>query len=153
MDVKAALGGAVDAAMESRVAGLTVNKSQERDVAKVKKLANDFESVFLEQMLKNMRSSIQKGGLVDGGNAEEVYTSMLDSEYAKVMAGQRSSGIADMIEHQLLQTMGVKSEVSGKSVQKAGLRAYHGAGSAPLQPESKPVTIEPESGPQIKPAR
>ena len=153
MDVKAALGGAVDTAMDSRVAGLSAPRGQERDVAKIKKLANEFESVFLEQMLKGMRSTVQKGGLVDGGNAEEVYTSMLDSEYSKIMAGQRGSGIADMIERQLLQTMGVKSGVSGKSTQTAGIRAYHSAPRTTLQREGKPVTMESGSPAIMKAVR
>ena len=36
---------------------------------------------------------MQKGGLIDGGNGEDIFKGMLDSEYSKAMASQRSSGI------------------------------------------------------------
>src|SRR4051812_34346502 len=58
-----------------------------KDRGQIKKLAEDFESLFLNLVLKSMRETIMKGGLVDGGNAESIYTSMLDDEYSKMMAG------------------------------------------------------------------
>jgi len=94
-----------------------------------------------------MRSSVQKSGLVDGGNAEEIYTSMLDSEYAKQMSSQGNSGLAQMIERQLLQTMGVKSEASALAARKSAVHNYEKVGAAPLRPEQKEVTIKPGVSP------
>lgn len=151
MDVKAAMGGALEASMVGKAEGLELRGKQERDVAKVGKLSNDFESMFIEQMLKGMRTSIQKSGLIDGGNAEEIYTSMLDSEYAKSMAAQRSTGLADMIERQLLTSMGVKSTASGIGHGKQALQAYQKAVRPTLQDAQKTVTIgdEPVSQPKV----
>lgn len=73
-----------------------------RDKGEIKKLANEFEAIFLQIMLKSMRDSVQKSELVDGGNGEDIFRTMLDSEYAKSMAEQRTSGIAQNIENQLL---------------------------------------------------
>lgn len=142
MDVKATMLNSVEQSQASRVDSLTSHASRERDLAKVKELAKDFEAVFLEQMLRTMRSSVQKSGLVDGGNAEEIYRSMLDGEYAKLMAGQGTSGLSQMIERQLLQTMGVKSEASEVVAKNTGRTAYQKAGSVTLQPEQKEVKIK-----------
>jgi len=112
MDVKATLNTAVDASSLGKVEGLERKGKFAKDAAKIRKLSTEFEAMFLEQMLKGMRSSVQKSGFIDGGNAEEIYTSMLDTEYAKNMAQQRSLGLADMVERQLLESMGVKSDIS-----------------------------------------
>ena len=48
---------------------------------------------------------MQKGGLIDGGNGEDIFKGMLDSEYSKAMASQRSSGIADSIEKHFCKHM------------------------------------------------
>lgn len=144
MDVKATMMNSVEVAHADRAESMVSRASQERDIGKIKQLSKDFEAIFLEQMLRTMRSSVQKSGLIDGGNAEEIYRSMLDSEYAKLMAGQSSSGLAQMIERQLLQTMGVKSEVSQISNRQQGLGAYERSGVATLRPAQKEVKIKSE---------
>jgi flagellar protein FlgJ len=142
MDVKATMLNSVDQGQASRVDSMTSQASREHDFAKIKQLSKDFEAVFLEQMLRTMRSSVQKSGLIDGGNAEEIYRSMLDGEYAKIMAGQGTSGLSQMIERQLLQTMGVKSEASEIAAKNNARSAYQKAGAATLQPEQKEVKIK-----------
>ena len=150
MDVKATLLNSLEHTSAAKADDLSVRSAREKDVAKVKQLANDFESVFLEQMFKSMRASVQKSGLVDGGNAEEIYTSMLDSEYAKQMSKQGGSGLAEMIERQLLQTMGVKSAASPLATQRAAAHNYERTGSTTLRPEQKEVTIKPDIASAIK---
>ena len=95
--------------------------------AKIKQLANEFESLFLEIVLKSMRETVQKSELVNGGNAEEIYRSMLDQEYAKNMAGMRQSGIGDAIEKQLSGDSGRKIDTSDIKAAKNGLNEYHKA--------------------------
>ncbi|MEY4630700.1 MAG: flagellar rod-binding protein FlgJ [Pseudomonadota bacterium] len=101
-----------------------------KDIARVKQSAQEFEAIFLEMMLKTMRDSVQKSGLIDGGNAEQMYQSMLDSEYAKQMSAQNMTGIAGNIESQLLSSMGVKTDA-------AALRAAKFQGLAGYQAVSK----------------
>ncbi len=68
----------------------------------LRKVARDFEAIFLENLLKTMRRTIPKGGLLDGGQSEEIYTFLFDREIAQRMA-QRSIGLADLIQRQLEQ--------------------------------------------------
>lgn len=150
MDVKATIPTFSDIGSSAKIDQLTIDSTREKDISKVKQLASDFESIFLEQMLKSMRASVQKSGLVDGGNAEEIYTSMLDGEYAKQMGHQGGMGLADMIERQLLQTMGIKSAVSPSAVKLMAVQKYEHTSALPLRPEQKEVTIKPDIVPVIK---
>ena len=69
--------------------------------SKLYKVSQDFEAIFIKQMLNVMRKSVSKTGLMDGGMAEEIFEDMLYDEYAEKMAQSGSFGIADMIFRQL----------------------------------------------------
>ncbi|RZA18022.1 MAG: hypothetical protein EOP10_21735, partial [Proteobacteria bacterium] len=60
---------------------------------------------------------------IDGGNGEQIFQSMLDSEYAKNLASQNMTGLSTSIERHLSQLM----EGSGKvnEVQKAMGKAQY----------------------------
>ena len=69
--------------------------------SKLYKVSQDFEAIFIKQMLNVMRKSVSKTGLMDGGMAEEIFEDMLYDEYAEKMAKSGSFGIADMIYRKL----------------------------------------------------
>ena len=69
--------------------------------SKLYKVSQEFEAIFIKQMLNVMRKSVSKTGLMDGGMAEEIFEDMLYDEYAQKMAESGSFGIADMIYRQL----------------------------------------------------
>jgi flagellar protein FlgJ len=69
--------------------------------SKLYKVSQEFEAIFIKQMLNVMRKSVSKTGLMDGGMAEEIFEDMLYDEYAQKMAESGSFGIADMIYKQL----------------------------------------------------
>ena len=75
----------------------------DNDTAQIKQLAEEFESLFIGIVLKSMRDTVPKDGMINGGNAEDIYRSMLDTEYSKQMAQQRSTGLANNIEEYLLK--------------------------------------------------
>ena len=64
-------------------------------------VAKDFSSLFFDTVLQSMRKSVVKSDFLNGGHAEEMYQSMLDSEYAKMIAASDQSGLAKMIADQL----------------------------------------------------
>jgi len=69
--------------------------------ARLKKQCREFESVFYNSMLKAMRKTIIKTDLFDGGKGEEIYTSMLDEEYAKIMSKNGNDSLANALYNQL----------------------------------------------------
>lgn len=93
---------------------LPVTNLAEQKDKKLKEACKQFESVFTYEMLKSMRNSIQKCDLFSGGQAEEIYQSMLDQELAKNMSGQGNNSIANILYQQLKQ-MDTMSENSDSS--------------------------------------
>ena len=67
----------------------------------LRKACEEFEAIFVKQMLKSMKSTINKSGLLDGGFAEEIYDDMLYDEYAKKMTKTANFGIANSLYRQL----------------------------------------------------
>ena len=62
----------------------------------------DFESLFVHYMLKQMRETVPDDGLFGGGQAEKMYTSMMDTEVAKEISRQRGLGLAPMMYRQMM---------------------------------------------------
>lgn len=102
---------------------LNLEKATPHERTEIKRLANEFESLFLNLVLKSMRDTIPKSELMNGGNAEDIYKGMLDDEYAKMMAEQRSTGIADNIEEFLLRAQG-STRPNPPQIPEKGLKAY-----------------------------
>jgi flagellar protein FlgJ len=85
-----------------RAAGrLTGKPSEHTELSQLRKAAEDFEAVFLALTLKQMRSTIQKDELFNGGMGEDVFTEMLDEELAKKTASTGHTGIAELLFQQL----------------------------------------------------
>jgi flagellar protein FlgJ len=59
------------------------------------------ESLFMNQLFKEMRATIHRAGFISGGRAEEIYTSMMDAEMAVKLANRGGIGLANMLLHQL----------------------------------------------------
>ena len=57
-------------------------------------VAQEFESLFVNQMLKSARSAKLADGLMDS-EAYETYQSLLDQEYSKTLAKNHNFGIAE----------------------------------------------------------
>ncbi|MFP4153971.1 MAG: rod-binding protein [Alkalispirochaeta sp.] len=71
------------------------------DEDRLRTVAEDFEAIFIKQMLESMRSTLDpENRLVDTGMAGEIYEDMLYDEYAQTMAKSGGFGLADMIVNQ-----------------------------------------------------
>ncbi|MCZ6679632.1 MAG: rod-binding protein [Candidatus Poribacteria bacterium] len=66
----------------------------------LRKATQEFESLFLHYLMKSMRSTVPKNDLFHGGQAEEIFTDMLDQAIAET-ASKRGIGIADLLYQQL----------------------------------------------------
>ena len=81
-------------------AGLPVKKPIDK-TSELYKACEDFESIFIKQMLNVMRKSVQKSGLLESGMSQEIFEDMLYDEYAKKMAQTAQFGLASMIYDQV----------------------------------------------------
>lgn len=75
--------------------GSDLNSQTSKD--ELKAVAEQFEAIFVEQLLKAARQSNLADGLFDNEEVE-TYRDMLDKEYAKSIATNTSLGIASAIE-------------------------------------------------------
>ena len=87
--------------------GMKLDAKTDDQAAQLRKVAEDFEAVFLYQMMKQMRNSIHKEDMFHGGAGEDIFTEMLDEEFSKRMASRGSVGIADMLFRQLSRQYGI----------------------------------------------
>ena len=69
--------------------------------SKIKSACMEMESMFIQNMFKEMRASIPKGGLTSGGKAEEMFTEMLDAELARNLSASGGIGLSSMVQRQL----------------------------------------------------
>lgn len=69
----------------------------------LRQTAEDFEAVFLGQMLKPMFETVSTDGMFSGGHAEEVYRGMMVDEVGKSIAKNGGLGIADSVYRELLK--------------------------------------------------
>jgi flagellar protein FlgJ len=69
--------------------------SRIRDDKKLKEACSEFESLFLNQMFKQMRKTVKFGkeSLIDGGMAENIFKDMLFEKYSQNAAKTHSIGI------------------------------------------------------------
>jgi peptidoglycan hydrolase FlgJ len=82
--------------------GLAAIKRQARsnDPAALKAVAQQFEAMFLQMVLKSMRDATPKEGLFDSDQTR-LYESMLDQQMSQVLASKGGTGLAKVIESQL----------------------------------------------------
>lgn len=71
------------------------------DPKAIKAAAQQFEALFLQMMLKSMRDAAPSEGPFDSDQTR-MYQSMLDQQMAQVMAAKGGTGLAAVIERQLL---------------------------------------------------
>ncbi|MBW5411246.1 flagellar biosynthesis protein FlgJ, partial [Brachyspira hampsonii] len=68
---------------------------------RLRQVSEDFEALMINQMLKEMRKTVNKSGLIDGGMAEQIFEDMLYDEYAKEFSKTKTFGLADIIYNQM----------------------------------------------------
>jgi flagellar protein FlgJ len=80
------------------VAGLSEKQRQQ-----AKKIAQDFEGLFIGMMVKSMHETVGKDKLTGGGHGEDVYRSLLDQEYVAEAVKRGGFGLAKLIEKDIIR--------------------------------------------------
>ena len=76
---------------------------QEKDQEAIRRTAEEFEAVFLAEMLRPMFESINTSGMFGGGSAERVSRSLMVEEYGKALSRNGGVGIAASVERELMK--------------------------------------------------
>ena len=68
-----------------------------------KRVAQEFEALFLSEMLAPVFESTDTDGLFGGGEGEKIFRSMMVQEYGKAIAQSGGVGIADAVQREILK--------------------------------------------------
>lgn len=101
---------------EDRAAAKARNAAGSGDVERINKTAEDFEAVFLAQMMKTMFNDLN---LLAGAGADEktkdsaaneVYKSMMADQYGRIMARNGGIGLAEDLARAMLELQEVNKK-------------------------------------------
>ncbi len=81
--------------------------------AGIKDAARQLEGLFMQELVKSMRTTTMSTGMLDN-SATEMGTSMLDTQLAGQLTGM-PGGLSELIARQLERQMGVNGKTSGDS--------------------------------------
>ena len=85
----------------------------------LKKVSQEFESLFVAYLLKIMRETIEESGLAEGGLGKSIYTDLFDQELARDIAQHGALGISDLLIRRL-STEGLEGPAESSSQRPAG---------------------------------
>lgn len=106
----AAFGKNRQAKAEERVdaiqKGLSV-QSGESVESKVRGVAEEFVSVFMNQVMKSMRATVPENPAMHGDNGEKFFQEMLDTEQSKTLAKGSGYGLTELVYQSLMASQRV----------------------------------------------
>jgi len=125
--------------------------------------AQQFESLFINMMLKSMRDATSSvGDSLTGGNEMELYQGMYDQQIATQMSKGKGLGLADMLVQQLTRSGMVKGPAAGadhavssdrNAISDVHKTAHHLPASTTDQAASGAALQKPERHSSITPSR
>jgi flagellar protein FlgJ len=86
--------------------------------AAMKDAAREFETLFLDMMMKSMRAAAPGKSMLDS-EGTRVFTSLLDHEFSRKLASQGGIGLADMMLKQLTRLSPVTPAADADAVKKS----------------------------------
>jgi flagellar protein FlgJ len=116
--------------------GALRGKAQQKSDKATRETATQFEAMFIQEMLKSMRATVEKNELM-GSDSEDQFQDMYDRELSMQMAKRGSFGVADMIVKAVERNNGPQVDFKAQ------------AGPMPLNPAPQPLEIQ-RNAPSMK---
>jgi peptidoglycan hydrolase FlgJ len=91
---------------QNSISGLSKAQTMARNAMteeKAREAAQEFEAVFLTQILETMYSGIEPNETFGGGNAEKIFRSMINEKTAQSMAKNGGIGLADAVYAEIIR--------------------------------------------------
>ena len=104
------IGQIANAGRDSDATRALAGLKGQRDPKAVRHAAEEFEAVFISQMLAPMFETVNTDELFGGGPGADIYRSMMVEEYGKTIARAGGLGIADAVQRELLALQETKSK-------------------------------------------
>ena len=120
-----------DALRDPTLAALRGRSSADPKAA-VREAAKQFESLFMQEVMKSMRQATTSSGMLDNAGTQ-LGTDLLDTQFANQMTGLKG-GLGDVIARQLERQMGAAAAgaagAAGTALQKGAAAAFAPAAAA-----------------------
>lgn len=117
-----------------RVAQSATGGKQKEELRKV---SQQFEAIFVAQLLKVMRETIEESGLTEGGFGKSTYTELFDQEVSLSIARRGAFGISDLLYNSL----------AGKLSDSPQPASDKTAPAKETTPGLSPASVEPSTQP------
>ena len=89
----------------------------DKDDPRLRAACAEMESLFISHLIKEMRATVEKSGFIDGGQAEEIFTSLLDVEISKKMSAAGGIGLSAILLEQLGARATRKNTLSSQRIE------------------------------------
>jgi flagellar protein FlgJ len=93
--------------------------AKNNDEKELKKACQEFESLMLDMIFKQMRSTVIKSDLIKEDPGREIFESMLDEELAEQASKAGGIGLADSLYKQLSRQYGRKTQPVDENTEKS----------------------------------
>lgn len=87
----------------SQIAAAGSGKLTASDMQKFKQTAEEFEAVFISEMLRPMFENLEPSAPFGGGSGEKIYRDMQIDEYGKAIAESGGIGLADSVMREMIK--------------------------------------------------
>ncbi|AOY75595.1 rod-binding protein [Clostridium formicaceticum] len=86
------------------------NKNLTEDPKKLMEACKEFEAIFLNMMMQQMRRTVTEDSFIEKSYGREIYEGMQDEEIAKEMARGEGIGLAKQLYQQLSRNIKTSPE-------------------------------------------
>lgn len=97
----------------SKAAGKAKNLKGSMNLEKAEAAAQEFEAVFIAEMMKPMFEGISTDGMFGGGKGEEIFRGILLQEYGNMLSQTGSIGLASQVKNTMIQ---MQAEANGDDI-------------------------------------
>lgn len=120
-------GAAMQAAIKAAQAQRSASSFDEKTMAKIDETAQDFEAVFVAEMMKPMFEGISTEAPFGGGKGEEVFRGMLLQEYGKMIASTGSIGLSSSIKNEMIRMQEAANHAASDNNTQTSVNTNEGA--------------------------
>lgn len=122
---------------------------------KLQDVSKMYETYFLNEMMRAMRSTVQESGFVKVSQGEKIFREKLDNEYVDKWADRGGIGLADLIHQQLTEKFGAQMGLKMKEAAPQGplkLRPQDTLQTKKIGSTDNSVTFSLQANPQAEAA-
>jgi len=79
------------------------DSARQKELKQIEETAQDFEAMFITEMMKPMFEGVKPDPMFGGGKGEEVFQGFMLQEYGKLMAQTGQLGIAEAVKEEMIR--------------------------------------------------